>query len=104
MKYLTISDIKQQLRIVFDDEDALLELYGASAEDTTLAYLNRSYEDVIKTYGEVPAPVRHATLLMVTNSYEHRSVATPQQMYYVLYGYDTLLKPYMRLVDDENSN
>ena len=42
MKWLTIPDIKKQLRIDFDDEDDELELYGSSAEDTVLNYLNLS--------------------------------------------------------------
>ena len=44
MKWLTIPDIKKQLRIDFDDEDDELELYGSSAEDTVLNYLNRTYQ------------------------------------------------------------
>jgi hypothetical protein len=39
----------------------------------------------------------HATLLLVDNSYEHRSPQSPQQMYYVGYGFDLMVKPYMKL-------
>lgn len=97
MKWLTISDIKKQLRVDFDDEDDVLELYGSAAEDTVLNYMNRTYQDVLEEYGEVPAAIRQATLMLVDNSYQHRSPAEPTQMYYVLYGFDTLVKPYMRL-------
>ena len=34
MKWLTIADIKKQLRLDFNDEDDVLELYGSAAEDT----------------------------------------------------------------------
>lgn len=99
MKWLTLEQIKQQLRIEpdFTDEDALLEKYGESAENTVLKYLNRSYQEVIETYGGIPADVVHATLMLVDESYMHRSPASPQQMYYVLYGFDIKIKPYMRL-------
>ena len=101
MKWLTISDIKKQLRVDFDDEDDVLELYGSAAEDTVLNYMNRTYQDVLEEYGEVPAAIRQATLMLVDNSYQHRSPAEPTQMYYVMYGFDTLIKPYMRLTDSD---
>ena len=101
MKWLTIPDIKKQLRIDFDDEDDELELYGSSAEDTVLNYMNRTYQDLLENFGEVPAPIRQATLMLVDNSYQHRSPAEPTQMYYVMYGFDSLIKPYMRLVSSD---
>lgn len=101
MKYLTIDQIKQQLRLddqqVFDEHD-LLELYGDSAEDTVLNILNRTMEDVIEQYGRIPAALRHATLMLVDNAYKERSPITPQNMSTVPYAFDLLVKPYMHLV------
>ena len=97
LKWLTIADIKQQLRIDFDCEDALLQLYGVAAEDTVLNYIGRSYDEVMETYGEIPATLRQATLMLCDNSYQHRSPASPTNMYYVMYGFDMLVKPYMKL-------
>lgn len=101
MKYLTIEQIKQQLRLddqqVFDEHD-LLELYGDSAEDTVLKILNRTMEDVIEQYGRIPAALRHATLMLVDNAYKERSPITPQNMSTVPYAFDLLVKPYMHLV------
>ena len=48
-------------------------------------------------YGKVPDPIMHATLELVDASYQHRSPADAQQMYYVLYGFDFKVKPYMKL-------
>lgn len=104
MKWLTIADIKKQLRVDFDDEDDVLDLYGSAAEDTVLNYMNRTYQDVLEEYGEVPAAIRQATLMLVDNSYQHRSPAEPTQMYYVMYGFDTLVKPYMRLTSSGNKS
>lgn len=104
MKWLTISDIKKQLRVDFDDEDDVLELYGSAAEDTVLNYMNRTYQDVLEEYGEVPAAIRQATLMLVDNSYQHRSPAEPTQMYYILYGFDAMVKPYMRLTSSGNKS
>ena len=104
MKWLTIADIKKQLRLDFDDEDDVLDLYGSSAEDTVLNYLNRTYQDLLEEYGEVPAAIRQATLMLVDNSYQHRSPAEPTQMYYVMYGFDVLVRPYMRLTSSDNES
>ena len=110
MKWLTVERIKQQLRIEpdFHDEDDLLEEYGESAEEVLLNYLNRSYEDVIEVYGHVPAPLRHASLMLVDTSYQYRSPVSAQNMSLVPYTFDLLIKPYMRLtspsINGQNQN
>ena len=97
MKYLTIEDIKTQLRLDFDCEDSLLELYGIGAEDTILYLCNRTFENLVGTYGEVPAAIRQVTLELVTNSYEQRSPASPTNLSAVPYNFDLLVKPYIVL-------
>lgn len=98
MKYLTIDDIKQQLKLDFDCEDALLELYGTGAEDTILYLCNRTYENLVGTYGEVPAAIRQVTLELVTNSYDQGSgPASPTNLSAVPYNFDLLLKKYVVL-------
>ena len=52
MKWLTIGDIKQHSRIDYACEDALLELYGEAAEDTTLNALGKTYELPRRKAGE----------------------------------------------------
>lgn len=97
MKFLTLDYVKKHSRIDYDIEDDLLELYGKSAEDTTLNMLNRSYENLIETYGEVPPAIMQAALMLVEVSYSQRSPESPQKMSEVAYTYDALIKPYMIL-------
>lgn len=99
MKYLTLNLIKMQCRIEpdFDEEDEVLEEYGESAEETVLNALGRTYEDIVEMYGDIPAPVRHASLMLCDLSYQHRSPISGQNMYLVPYTFDLLLKPYMKL-------
>ena len=99
MKWLTLERIKQQLRIEpdFHEEDELLEEYGESAEEVLLNYLNRTYEDVIELYGRVPAPLRHASLMLVDMSYQYRSPVSAQRISLMPYTFDILIKPYMKL-------
>ena len=101
MKYLTLDYIKSHSRIDELHEDLgetdLVTLYAESAEETVLNYLNRSLEDLIDNYAEVPAPVMHATLMLVDLSYMQRSPISVQTLYTVPYTFDVLLKPYMIL-------
>lgn len=97
MKFLTLDYIKQQLRIDWSEEDTLLDEYGKAAEDTILNLLNRDYQDLLYQYGEVPAPLVQAAMLLVGQSYQHREAASAQNMSAVPYAFDLLLKPYMRL-------
>lgn len=99
MKWLTLERIKQQCRIEQDfiEEDELLEMYGESAEEATLNVLGRTYEDIVESYGKIPMPIIHASLMLVDLSYQNRSPISSQNMYQVPYTFDLLLKPYMRL-------
>lgn len=97
MKYLKIDYIKAHCRIDFDCEDAELELYGAGAEDAILALCNRTFENLVGEYGEVPPGIIHATLELVCSSYEHRSPASPQNLSAVPYNFNFLVEPYMLL-------
>ena len=99
MKWLTLNLIKQQLRIDGNAEDALLEMYGEGAEETVLNYINRDYDDLVDTFGCVPIPIKHASLMLVDVSYQYRSPISPSSVSVVPYTFDVLVKPYMRLSD-----
>jgi uncharacterized phage protein (predicted DNA packaging) len=101
MKWLTLEWIKKHSRIDFDCEDELLELYGEDAEQTVLNLINRSFDDLIEQYGEVPKPLYVAALMLVEVSYTQRAPITQQNMSPVLYAFDTKIIPYMKLTDDE---
>ena len=106
MKFLTLEEIKQQLRLEPDYtlEDKLLTRYGNSAEATVLRLCNRTLENIVAVYGTaeepVPSDLVHAALLMVAHSYQQREVAGMQNLYTVPYAFDMLVKPFMRLADD----
>jgi uncharacterized phage protein (predicted DNA packaging) len=97
MKWTEIDWVKAHSRIDYDCEDSLLELYAESAEAVVLNLLNRRYEELVDEYGDIPAPIRQATLMLVDHSYKERAAASVQQLHAVPYTIDVLLKPYMRL-------
>ena len=106
MKFLTLEQIKAQCRIEedFTLEDPKLTLYGDSAEQVVFNYCRRQYEDFISEYGAIPQDVVHAALLLVTASYEHNAAVSMQNLSMVPYGFDMLVKPYMRLTDGDTTD
>lgn len=98
MKYLTLDYIRSHSRLNFNCDDAELELIGKAAEEIVLHYLNRTLDDLKESNGgEVPASVIEATLCIVDNNYQHRGVSTQATQNSVLWGVDSMLKPFMIL-------
>ena len=111
MRWLTLEDIKEQLRIEENDtsQDNLLTRFGATAESFTLGYLQRT-EDELKAMNDtdptqVPEDIVSACLLLVDLYYQHRGVISPQNMYLIDYGYDSLVMRYRKgTYSSENEN
>ena len=107
MKWLTLEEIKQQLRIEpdFTDEDALLVRYGNSAEAVVLNLTGRTYDELkaMNPTGEdeFPADLWEATILLIEVSYKYRSPISEQNLSKVPYAFDMKIKPYMRLTKKE---
>ena len=102
MKWLKIEYIKAHSRICCDGEDAILEMYADSAEETIASYLNRGTLDecdawLREQYGGVPNNIIHAALMLVDVSYTYRSPVNPTNVSLVPYTFDLLIKPYMKL-------
>jgi len=98
MQIVTLEEIKANSRIDYNDEDTLLEMYRQSAEETLKSILDRTWEDVIDEYGEIPTPIRHAVLMLVEHWHVHRGPIGPTALYNVPYTIDFLVKPYIKLV------
>ena len=100
MQFLTFDQVKAQLRL--DDEQAELErsiitTHAKAAEDAVLNLCNRTMEDIIEQYGQVPKPLYVAALMLVEVDYTNRSPNSMQNMYQVGYSFDMKVKPYMKL-------
>lgn len=105
MKWLTLEKIKAQCHIElnFHDEDEWLENASEAAEDAILEVLNRSYENLYELYGRIPAPVRQTSLMLVASLYKDREKDLVQDAHDNK-TFALLLKPYMRLVSNDNAN
>lgn len=99
MKFLKFDQIKAQLRL--DDQQALeehdlLELYGEAAEDAVLNTCNRTMEDIVELYGNVPKALVQAGLMLVAQSYQYRESVSPQNLNAVP-GFEMQVRPYIKL-------
>ena len=107
MKWLTLEEIKQQLRIEpeFEDEDTLLTRYGNSAEAVVLNMTKRTFDELkaMNPTGEdaIPPDLWEASIMLVEVSYHQRSPISQQNLSVVPYAFDMKIKPYMRLADKE---
>lgn len=102
MKWLTLQQIKMQLRIEEDNrlEDALLTTYGEAAEETILDLIRMDFPTLAETYDGVPARLQQASMMLVDLSYQERSPASVQSLSVIPYSFDILVKPFMRLSGD----
>lgn len=82
MQFLTLPQIKQQLRLDVDDtsEDEHLTLLGDVAEEAVATHLNRTLyiaevPDEDSTGRVINQPIRMAMLLMVGQLYENREAS-----------------------------
>ena len=103
MKFLTLEYIKAHSRIDYDCEDGLLELYGTAAESVLAQHLGRckTVDDMVESltdeFGEVPASILQAGLMLVDTSYQYRSPVSQTSLYAVPYTFEFLVRPYMIL-------
>jgi len=104
MKFLTVDQIKAQLRL--DDAQAelerdLLEMYGESAEDAVLNVCNRTVTDIFEIYGQIPSGLVVAALLLTDDMYNHRGTISPTSVYQ-LPTFDINVRPYVKLTTNNN--
>lgn len=112
MRILTLDQIKAQCRIEpdFTMEDDLLTLYGNAAENTLLRLCNRSYDNLMEKFGEevegemqAPSDFRMAALLLANHLYENHVPTKSVSISMVPYTLDMLVKPFMKLTNEEDA-
>ena len=111
MRWLTLEDIKDQLRIEQEDtsQDKLLTRYGATAEKFILRYIQRTEAELKAMNTDdptlVPEDIVSATLMLCDLYYQYRGPVSMQNLYLIDYGFDALVMPFRKgtysSVDDE---
>ena len=85
---LTLEEVKDHLRIQYDDEDELIENLIAQAQATAEDFCRAEFPD------NAPEPVRLAILLMVSHYYENRDNPDRQTYLTMRMAFENLLYPH----------
>ena len=88
---LTLTEVKDHLRIETDDEDTLLTGLISQAQAVAEDYCRVSFEE---KYTVTPEPVRLACLLFVSHYYENRDVPDRTVYNTMRIAFENLLYPY----------
>lgn len=115
LKIVTLSELKAQMRVEEDDEDALITQYGIAAERQIITETRRSYDELLaigyaeanneEPHGDVdpkffPAPLRVAILMLAANLFRNREpVIAGTSAAAVPYTLEVMVKPYVKLAE-----
>lgn len=115
MKFITLNELKDQLRIEHDytDEDGLLTTIGNAAEAALLRACNRTADDLLASFGTTdptdpdsgdvlpPPDFVMACLMLGKHLYEHRGPDDSVQQVQVPYSIDLMVKSFIKLTATE---
>ena len=112
LRVVTLDELKMQMRVDLEEEDAIIEAYGIAAEDTVASMTRRTLEELAvigraedQLTGEVedvaadfPARLKIAVLMLAAHWYRNREPVATVAMNAVPYALEVLVKPYRKLV------
>lgn len=101
LNLVTMKELKQQMRVDFDEEDELILLYGVTAQNTILNMIRRGsteigYYDEDGEYKVFPQ-IKTAILILAAHLYKNREPVSSVAQNAVPYSISVLIKPYIRL-------
>ena len=88
---MTLYEIKRDLRVTHDDDDALLETLLASAKDQALRFLDLTELPAVEGSLEYPGSIRTALILLVRCLYDP---ADAKEIEATRKAAETMLMPY----------
>jgi len=96
MAYVTLSELKQHLRVEVDEDDVYLTTLVNVAEEAIGNELGKPLSYYALNERAIPAPLRHAVMLLAGDLYNNResvAFATPHEVPHTL---DYLLAPFRK--------
>lgn len=82
----------------FADDDMYLEHLLETAENAVIAATNRTLDELEQIGGgEIPAPVKHAIMMIGAHWYNQRESVSTVQMHSVPDSLQALIKPFRKL-------
>lgn len=112
LRVVTLDELKAQMRVDFEDEDKIIELYGCAAEDAIIEGTHRTLEELKRMgYAEknggsqegelFPYRLKLAILILAAHNYRNREPVASIAQNAVPYSLEMYCKPYRKLTDRE---
>lgn len=104
MAEVSLDILKKEMRLPsdFTDHDEILSLDLNTAEEAITSACNRTVDELKEMGGgEFPAQLSKAELALAKHYYNHDLVADERSLTATPFGISTLIKPFVKLVDDE---
>lgn len=111
LRVVTMEELKMQMRVDLEEEDAIIEAYGIAAEDAvadatrrtldelaTIGYDEQGGEGEVDMKAHFPARLKIAVLMMAAHWYRNREPVAAVAVNAVPYAWEVLVKPYRKLV------
>lgn len=98
MTYLTIEDIRKQLRLEddFTEDDAILEVYGDAAEAFLSDYLDTELDTIASANGgDLPKSLYLALLILVSYVYDNDGSGEQREVPKAFFVFSSLYKQYL---------
>lgn len=90
---VTIDEAKLHLRIMGEDEDDVIQIYMAAAEEYIANYIDGDIPGSTDSPPDIPYSIKAAALLLIAGMYENRQSEGTEQIYRNE-AVDNLLFPY----------
>lgn len=95
-RYITLAEAKEHLIVECDDYDSYIETLIETAESAVLGFLNRDSFEEVEVYGDLPASIRHAIKIQISNLYENREGNRSGRVTTIPFTYSALILPYRK--------
>jgi uncharacterized phage protein (predicted DNA packaging) len=104
MQYLDLDTIKRHLNLDLDfhADDEYLTGLGDTAEQIVALHLDNDLESIVALNDDtLPAPIRHAMLLLIGNLYMNRENIAFGNCSKIPFSYEYLLAPYKEYINSK---
>lgn len=104
LRVVTLDDLKGQMRIDFEEDDAQILIYGIAAEDAIINMTRRSIDELIQEnkrrsgIEDFPKMLYVAILILAAQLYKYREPVSGINQVTVPYTLEFMVKPWIRLV------
>lgn len=97
-EYLTEDEIRQHCRIdaADDTQEAVISIYVRAACDYVITQTGRTEAEIYDVFGEMPAPLVSAMLLVLGDNFAYREAGRPANIERVPRAVAYLIAPYAR--------